>query len=294
MQLFFKKNALSLIIFFCLTLWVIIVGCNYVKEHNELVNNSINIKNRVCDIDSEYHDLNLCSRIEVPEMPSALNVFSYMYSTSSLRISLFILPLVVMFLSIYNFHKEITTGLVKNILVRTTYKKYLIKRILKALSAIFIIPIFMLIIYIIAYIISNKTADITYDSLFIDIAFRHNLKEYIIYFILNLIIISVFYVNISLFYVQKCQNIFVTVILSYLTYFAIAIILEVFIGNLLAYQLKNSIYVDSLSLTSYWHYEGIISLPFMTMLALFLASLSSIVVYNAYVNKEGVLNNIEN
>lgn len=294
MQLFFKKNALSLIIFFCLTLWVIIVGCNYVKEHNELVNNSINIKNRVCDIDSEYHDLNLCSRIEVPEMPSALNVFSYMYSTSSLRISLFILPLVVMFLSIYNFHKEITTGLVKNILVRTTYKKYLIKRILKALSAIFTIPVFMLIIYIIAYIISNKTVGIKYDSLFIDIVFRHNLKEYIIYFILNLIIISVFYVNISLFYVQKCQNIFVTVILSYLTYFAIAIILEVFIGNLLAYQLKNSIYVDSLSLTSYWHYEGIISLPFMTLLALFLASLSSIVVYNAYVNKEGVLNNIEN
>lgn len=294
MKLFFKKNDLLLIIFFCLTLWVIIVGCNYVKEHNELVNNSINIKNRVCDIDSEYYDLNLCGRIEVPKMPSTLNVFSYMYSTSSLRISLFILPLVVMFLSIYNFHKEITTGLVKNILVRTTYEKYLIKRILKSLSAIFIIPIFMLIIYIIAYIISNKTADITYDSLFIDIAFRHNLKEYIIYFILNLIIISVFYVNISLFYVQKCQNIFVTVILSYLTYFAIAIILEVFIGNLLAYQLKNSIYVDSLSLTSYWHYEGIISLPFMTMLALFLASLSSIVVYNAYVNKEGVLNNIEN
>lgn len=205
-------------------------------------------------------------------------------------------PLFVFIPAIYEFHKELHTGYIKNCLTRVEYKKYMLKHYLKALSKCIILPLFVIILVFLCCIYLKSFDFNSQTDLYGKMSGTPNIFEYgsqiefALTYLLNLLLHSILYVNLGLLFCKKFSNFLVNVILSFLSFIILEIVLEVFIGNyLLALKLNIHNITDSLNLFNVWMYDNVISLLFSIIFSLLLAALSTIMVIFIYKNKEGVL-----
>ncbi len=205
-------------------------------------------------------------------------------------------PLFVFIPCIYSFNKELSSGFFKYKLTRMNYKSFLKKSYKKALLNAWILPTFFVIMLFLCCLYKGSFSFGSGKELYGYLSATPNEKyisilgAFIFVYFLNLILHSIFYVNIGLLYCKKYSNYLVNIILSYITFIALDVVAEIFIGNLLLARILNIHNItDSLNLFNIWIYDNVISLPFTIIYALFLIISSAMILFFIYRNKEGVI-----
>ena len=222
------------------------------------------------------------------------NVFMDLMINSSINRLQLILPIIVIIPALVDFHSLLKSGIYKDIIIRSNYERFMFKEIAKCYFPCIIIPIFLIFTFLIAYIFSGSF-DIqnTYTNILgTAMNFPWEYKDFpllfVILFIFNLGMISIFFVNVSLLFVNKNRNLLLTILFSFLTIMAFQIISEVFIGNLL-YSITNStLFMNLFSLYNLWCYDGT-NLFYVTIYVLFLVIVSTVLVYFSFKNREKVV-----
>lgn len=288
----------SLIILLLLIIWV--VSCsvqykqNYLKNvdaHNQLV--------ELCNVEESTISEETCNTIisdGKPVMPDTFTVFFQLLINSNLSLIQLIAPMIVILLASYSFFHEYRTGFYKNKLLRMPYKEYLKYIILKTYRCIWILPSFVVVIFICSFMISGHfDVDLTLsywpeNYIPVSISVIKNIFPFMIIFLLNIMFNSLFYVNLALIPIKKSNNYIVNVISSYLLFIFCDIVLEVFVGILL---LEKFVHVSQASgifnLFNCWVYDSIPSIPLYTIYCFLLAIISFIVVIYIYHDREEVI-----
>lgn len=225
-----------------------------------------------------------------------LILYFHLFADKNLYYLEILAPIFIFVPAIYQFHKEISTGFIKNSLTRIEYKKYLIKHYILALKKVWILPAFciLMLLFCCIYLKNfNFGSGVEYYGYLTgspDPKYATCLLEFILVYIINLAFHSILYVNIGMLYCKKYSNFLVNLILSYLTFIALDIFMEVFVGNLLLAKILNIHNItDSLNLFNFWTYYNVKSLPFSIIYSVALCVFSVIILIFIYKNKEGVL-----
>lgn len=290
MKIFLKKNKLLLICLLLLLLCVILSLLKYKIDFNH----SVDEYNRVM----EYLDENPNSSPIIPKKPimyDTYSLFSYIIVDSPLAIIMYVMPFIIMLCGIYNFYSKIKTGYFKDECMRRKYKKNLIVNILSSWKNAIIVPIFIIMVFVGCYITTrsfdiNKTIEF-YDYSLINRQYLDILPTYFIIYTINLFFLAIFYINITIIITKKNNNLFVTLIQSYLIFIIIGIITEVIVGRGLEKMfpiLKSYNLCNSLSLFNFWVYDNVMNLGFMILFAFALFLVSTLIVLFKYKNKESV------
>ena len=240
------------------------------------------------------------STLKMPKETNDPLICFYIIVCDKMLLLMIIAPLFVIIPSIYDFHKELHSGFIKNCLMRTSYKKYIVKLYLKSLSkSIFILPVFIIILLLMCCV---KTGNISFGSginyygYFTSppIQFGNIIIKFMFCYLAGIILNSIFYLNLGIIFVKKNSNIFVSIILAFISFIVIDIIGEGFIGGLLfAKILGIHHYQDFFNLFNVWVYDGIKNLGLCLLYYLALSIISCLVVYFYYKNKEDVIIEIE-
>ena len=225
-----------------------------------------------------------------------LIMYFYLFTDKNLFYLETLAPLFVFIPCIYDLNRELSSGFIKYKLTRMNYKTFLIKNYKKALSNIWILPAFFIIMLFLCCLYMNSFSFGSGKDLYgylsgsPSVEYIPILGTFIFVYFLNLILHSILYVNIGLLYCKKYKNYLVNIILSYITFIGLDIVAEIFIGNLLLAAILNIHNItDSLNLFNIWIYDNVVSLPFSIIYSLILAISSLIILIFIYRNKEGVI-----
>lgn len=197
--------------------------------------------------------------------------------------------------AIWEFHKELKTGFIKNILTRMEYKSYMLKKLVAAYKYAFILPIYLIFLFLVSYLISghfnlNNTLKYNPGSLFIEDYFLSNLPVFLLFYIANLFLHSIFWINLSFIIAKKSNHIITTIVLTFLTYLTLEISFQVFVGPmpyLIFGVLKD--FVSYIMMFNIWHYDNVYNLPLKLSFTLFLIIITLFIIKKIYKNKEGVI-----
>lgn len=239
-------------------------------------------------------DYIVCSRYFEPyQKMDTITSFEYMLfcydSTARLQL---LAPLLVIIVVISKFHTYFHKTL-KNSLTRVPYHKFLLKNYINVLKYSFIIPVFLLSLFIIAYFISGNfdykysMKVFGYDAFGIE-----NAKNWLLFlfvYLFNFILRSIFWINIGLYNCKCNKNKIIAIIISYVEYIMIFLVLETAIGETIFYQTD---YMYYLLLTNVWAFSNV-TLEGMTLMSFALAFLSLIILIFSYKDKESVLLEVE-
>jgi hypothetical protein len=289
---FLKRNAAIFIALAVLIIPVIICGITIKQKYNYEVQNHT----QYVEIYKKFHEEHPeASSIQLkdPYIMDTYSMFSYIFMSSFLRPLKYVFPILIMFAGSFFFYRKFKSGFFKHEQMREKYSKSMFKAILNSQKSAVIVPIFLIVTLLICYIVSGhfdfkKTAEY-YNYPYVFTEFWGNVPLYFAVFILNLTMQGMFFINITLIYTKKCDNYFVMLTLSFLTYIMVWVLSEVLIGGLVVNMFNlPSYYTMSLALSNFWFYEDIISLPFMIIYAFTLLLISSLAVYLTYHKKEGV------
>ncbi len=178
---------------------------------------------------------------------------------------------------------------IKNELTRGSYKKTIMSFLKNSYKSLFIFPIAILIVMIISYVYAGSF-DCTYSLLNHSTQWADStLKSpvlFLLLYMINVIIHSILYINISLIVVRKYHNYFVSAILSFLLLIGIEAFLEMFFGGIIVtifFDIDYAVIFNIINFTVFNDNNGIFSsviVPFILML------ISSFLVYFSYHNKE--------
>ena len=288
----------SLIIFISLTIWVVFCGIQYKQDYTKNVN-AYNQLIELCNTQDSVVSAETCNTIissGKPVMPDTFSIFFQLLINSNLSFIQLIAPIIVILLSSYSFFHEYNTGFFKNKLLRMSYKEYLKYIILKTYKCIWILPAFVIVIFLYSFIISghfdvNLTLSYWPENYIpVSISIVKNAFLFMIIFILNIIFNSLFYANLSLIPIKKSNNYVVNVISSYLLFIFCDIFLEVLVGVLLLEKCAHIHQASGIfSLFNCWVYDSIPSIPLYTICCFLLAVISFLVVIYIYHDSEEVI-----
>ncbi len=179
-----------------------------------------------------------------------------------------------------------------NELTRSSYKNTFKKLFKKSYVSSFILPTIIIIALIISFSFA-KSFDYSISTSNSIIGWSENdLKFPGLFFslyLLNIFIHSVLYVNICLIIARKNHNYLVALILSFLTFIAIELFLEIAIGGILLWHILKSdlgLYFNIMNMFSFNTGAGLLMpmvIPFALMVITF------IVIYFLYRNKENLI-----
>lgn len=208
-------------------------------------------------------------------------------------------PLFIIIPAICGIHSKIHSGFIKNCMTRIEYKKLFSKLYLNSLKCSLIFPVFLIIVYTWCGLITNNFNAVVnkdYFLLFSTICGSNasHIVVFVILYLLNLFLHSIFYVNLGMFFCKKYSNIFISIILSYLSFIFIELIIEIPIRFIFYVLFSAGIVAKDFGLTEVWVYQfSYINIYIYSIFSIMLAITSSMCVYFMYRNKEGVINAIE-
>ncbi len=304
MKKFLKSNKIAILSFLILCIWGIGSGIKanqFVTETRQEFNQII----KVCHSEEADETLkkHVCPTVQdVTEVkkPSTGFVFFWMIINTNLYLLQFIGPLFIMIPACYHFYKKYRSGAYRNFLVREKYFDYIKKELKGAYKNIWIFPAFLLVLFLISYLISGHfDGSDTVNSLFN--TYRAAEVDHIIHFIpffflygWNLIMLSILFVSISLFWIRKSLNFAVHIVLSMITYLGIQIVLNSIFVKIYEFLFHSSHGLLIFNLNQYWGYEMPVPLyKELTFFIFALAMISVIVVVRIYNSKERVILDVE-
>lgn len=251
----------------------------------------------------EEKNISVCYDTDNPEKPECKDIkvksdplYDYyrMIGDDVFNYILFFAPLFIMIPLSIIINKKMKKGYMKNTLTRISYKDYIKKIYKENIKFLFILPCFVIFLFILCSILDGHFSNYGELSYLDSVPFNNkNAIIFMVQYILNLFLFSFTYMNIVFICSSKNSNMFVTMIYSYLCYFIIDIIGEIFIGGLLFGRiLKIYSVANYLNLFNSWQYFDCTSILYLNLYPLFLVIITSFIVYLLYKNKEKVI--IEN
>lgn len=232
-------------------------------------------------------------------MPSETNdplICFYIIICDKMLLLMIIAPLFVIVPSIYDFHKKLHSGFIKNCLTRTSYRKYIKCLYLEALlKSVIILPTFIIILLLLC---CAKTGNISFGSginyygyyTSPPMQFEKNILTFMSYYLIGIILNSIFYMNLGIIFIKKNSNVFVAIILAFISFIILDIIGEGFIGGLILAKTFNiHHYQDLFNLFNVWVYDGIKNLNLCILYYIALLFITGLIVYLQYRKKEDVL-----
>lgn len=207
-------------------------------------------------------------------------------------------PIFIIIVALWQFHKELKSGFIKYIILRKKYNEYIIGTIIKSWKYAFIFPLILLFIFLISYMLSghfdiNKTLKAYPWHFYLDEKYVNIIPQFLIVYVLNIILHSIYWINLGFIMAKKSRNIIVTLISTYIIYIIITMIGEVVVGGyILTLWLGFRGASFYFLLGSIWSYESIGSLLLMIIYSMSLALISFLILLKLYRKKEEVI--IEN
>ncbi len=304
MRLKLKENKMFIIVLLILILWAL-YACNeyriFLKQHVDVY---YEIMERCESGDlsgEEFKEACIDWKNATPESQKKDGLSAYFDITTHYSITYFQIfgPVFIILAAIYEFHRKLKSGYIKNILTRMEYKKFLIKSLLKSYRATLLFPIMLVIVFIGAWILSGhldiqKTIDL--DLLqsplaqYIDI-----IPQFLIVYFINFILHGMFWINIGYIIAKRSRNIVVTIVGSLIAYIIVFMFTEIFVG---VYFLELGLgirYASELlnvtnSLWVYYYIDNYIgNLVLSVVYSLSLVIISLLILIRTYRNKEGVI-----
>lgn len=292
-----------LVLFFIILLFYIIMFFDYKKQYD------INVKDNKSEIarctelinsNQKFDEKEYCEwkvTTDPTQKPDATYIFFEIVLLGKYsKIIPFLLPLIILFCSLFNICKYFNNGYLKNIYLRTDYYKFINIERYKAYLFSLIIPVINIIIFLLTFFVFGnfdyKYSMAHYDYI-IEISFFNNFILNSILYLTIPILHYIFIINIGFIIAKKNNNIFLATIYSFLVYMSLYIFSEGLIGNII---IKNILglkrLVEYFNFQSFWSFEGI-EYPILCLIFnMLLVLIITIIVRKIYSKKESVM--IEN
>lgn len=294
MKKIFKENIIYIIIFIILLSILLVNTKNYIINHQNLIKSENEIRNS-CEVTTykTNEEEEKCKLVKkTPEYKTDFYSMLYSIFTQGFSKVTLMFFLLITIPPIYTVCKFFRNNMLQNYLTRQNYKKIISNLFLKVSKSLLLLPTIAIIAFIICMLYTknfdyHNAVEGGFVAWQID-----SLKNPIIFMIIytfRLLVISVLYVNIALIVCKKNHNFFTSTILSYLTFCAIEIVLEVFVNMIIFNIIFNSNFgtlfniVSTLSLFDYY------GLLYSILIPISLTIISICILSKVYSNKEQLL-----
>lgn len=203
-------------------------------------------------------------------------------------------PLLIAIIVLGTIHNTFSSGMFENYLMQINYKLYLKKFYLNNLKVAVIIPMSLILIFIISSILTGFNFDISYVDVEMTVYNEWKYNNFLLYGLVICLIqflISLFYINIALYCCKKNKNKLVAIIMSYISFIVIDIIIYIgiyciFLNKI--FNIKNM--TDYFNIAGYWYFNDNPShVGIVLLITIILYSISFILLYKSYKNKEKVI-----
>lgn len=290
MKKIIQNNKILLISFIILFIFTTFLGIKVIINDKDSKDFSIKAKEMCKETlkTDPTNEICLATINENEEKPKrdTLTTFDEILNDSEYSFIYFLaVPFLIIMSSMYEVSKRFKSGEIKNRLTRESYNNY-IKDVFKSSYKIVILwPLITIYVLAFSYLISGTFTVSTETIAFTKEILSHPVL-FIFSYLLNTILMSIFYINIGLFLVPENRNYLVTVIETAMVYFGITLTNTFFIISFVLKNIKNGEkYFDFFDMYTYRDRELI---PF-NLLCLGVAFISSLVVYLKYRNKEKIV-----
>lgn len=294
MKKFIQNNKALLISFMILFIFTTFLGIKVIINDKDSKDFSIKEKEMCKETlkNDPTNEICLAKINESEEKPKrdTLSTFNEILNDSEYSFIYFLaVPFLIIMSSMYEISKRFKSGEIKNRLTRESYNNY-IKDVFKSTyKSVILWPLITIYVLVFSYLISGTFTISTETIAFTKEILSHPVL-FIFSYLLNTILMSIFYINIGLFLVPENRNYLVTVIETAMVYFGITLTNTFFIISFVLKNIKNAEnYFDFFDMYTYRDRELI---PF-NLLCLGVALISSLVVYLKYRNKEKIVIKLE-
>lgn len=294
MKKFIQNNKVLLISFMILFIFTTFLGIKVIINDKDSKDFSIKAK-EMCKETLKTDPTNEICLAKINENEEktkrdTLTTFNEILNDSEYSFIYFLaVPFLIIMSSMYEISKRFKSGEIKNRLTRESYNNY-IKDVFKSTyKSVILWPLITIYVLVFSYLISGTFTISTETIAFTKEILSHPVL-FIFSYLLNTILMSIFYINIGLFLVPENRNYLVTVIETAMVYFGITLTNTFFIISFVLKNIKNAEnYFDFFDMYTYHDRELI---PF-NLLCLGVALISSLVVYLKYRNKEKIVIKLE-
>lgn len=294
MKEFIRNNKVLLISFMILFIFTTFLGIKVIINDKHFENFSIKAK-EMCKETLKTDPTNEICLAKINENEEktkrdTLTTFNEILNDSEYSFIYFLsVPFLIIMSSMYEISKRFKSGEIKNRLTRESYNSYIKDVFKSSYKSIILWPLITIYVLLFSYMISGTFTVSTETFAFTKEILNHPV-QFIFSYLLNTVLMSIFYINIGLFLVPENRNYLVTVIETAMVYFGITFTNTFFIIGFLLKNLKNGEkYFDFFDMYTYHDRELI---PF-NLLCLGVAFISSLVVYLKYRNKEKIVIKLE-
>ena len=294
MQKFIQNNNALLISFMILFIFTTFLGIKVIINDKDSKDFSIKAKEMCKETlkTDPTNEICLAKINENEEKPKrdTLTTFNEILNDSEYSFIYFLaVPFLIIMSSMYEISKRFKSGEIKNRLSRESYNSYIKDVFKSSYKSVILWPLITIYVLAFSYLISGTFTISTETIAFTKEILSHPVL-FIFSYLLNTILMSIFYINIGLFLVPENRNYLVTVIETAMVYFGITLTNTFFIISFVLKNIKNAEnYFDFFDMYTYRDRELI---PF-NLLCLGVAFISSLVVYLKYRNKEKIVIKLE-
>lgn len=294
MKKFIQNNKALLISFMILFIFTTFLGIKVIINDKDSKDFSIKEKEMCKETlkTDPTNEICLAKINESEEKPKrdTLTTFNEILNDSEYSFIYFLaVPFLIIMSSMYEISKRFKSGEIKNRLSRESYNSYIKDVFKSSYKSVILWPLITIYVLAFSYLISGTFTISTETIAFTKEILSHPVL-FIFSYLLNTILMSIFYINIGLFLVPENRNYLVTVIETAMVYFGITLTNTFFIISFVLKNIKNAEnYFDFFDMYTYHDRELI---PF-NLLCLGVALISSLVVYLKYRNKEKIVIKLE-
>lgn len=292
MKKFIQNNKVLLISFMILFMFTTFLGIKVIINDKDSEDLSIKVK-EMCKETLKTDPTNeICLKAlnEEKTKRDTLTTFNEILNDSKYSFIYFLaVPFLIIMSSMYEISKRFKSGEIKNRLTRESYNNYIKDVFKSSYKSILLWPLITMYVLVFSYIISG-TFEVSAETIAFTKEILSHPALFIFSYLLNTILMSIFYINIGLILVPENRNYLVTVIETIMVYYGITLTNTFFIISFVLKDFKDSEkYFDFFDMYTYNDRELI---PF-NLLCLGVSLISSLLVYLKYKNKEKIIIKLE-
>ncbi len=292
MKKFIQNNKVLLISFMILFMFTTFLGIKVIINDKDSEDLSIKVK-EMCKETLKTDPTNeICLKAlnEEKTKRDTLTTFNEILNDSEYSFIYFLaVPFLIIMSSMYEISKRFKSGEIKNRLTRESYNNYIKDVFKSSYKSILLWPLITMYVLVFSYIISG-TFEVSAETIAFTKEILSHPALFIFSYLLNTILMSIFYINIGLILVPENRNYLVTVIETIMVYYGITLTNTFFIISFVLKDFKDSEkYFDFFDMYTYNDRELI---PF-NLLCLGVSLISSLLVYLKYKNKEKIIIKLE-
>ena len=242
MKKFIQNNKVLLISFMILFMFTTFLGIKVIINDKDSEDLSIKVK-EMCKETLKTDPTNeICLKAlnEEKTKRDTLTTFNEILNDSEYSFIYFLaVPFLIIMSSMYEISKRFKSGEIKNRLTRESYNNYIKDVFKSSYKSILLWPLITIYVLVFSYIISG-TFEVSAETIAFTKEILSHPALFIFSYLLNTILMSIFYINIGLILVPENRNYLVTVIETIMVYYGITLTNTFFIISFVLKDFKDS------------------------------------------------------